>query len=403
MLKKTVQSYVNNIHVKLHSFLKRCLPFCYSVLYVPKKAVNHNQDIGNPFKGILRRKIMKKKILGTIFLLFCLTSTGLSASNDVMKRAQNMFKPIPEMPPDLKDNPATPAKLQLGTMLYFEPRLSSSGLISCNTCHNIGLGGVDLQETSVGHGWQKGDRNAPTVFNAIFNIAQFWDGRAEDLKEQAKGPPQAAIEMNTTPARLEATLKSMPEYVTLFREAFPGEKDPVTFDNTAKAIEIFEATLLTPNSRLDEYLRGNSTALHKEEQEGLILFMNKGCAPCHSGINLGGTGYFPFGVVEKPQSEITAGDTGRFKVTGVKSDEFVFKSPSLRNIALTPPYFHSGKVWSLREAVAIMGSAQLGISLTDNQINKIVKFLKTTTGEQPRVEYPILPPITDKTPKPKLD
>jgi cytochrome c peroxidase len=330
-------------------------------------------------------------------------STVLFAAEDIMERAQKMFKPIPENPPELKDNPITPSRLQLGTMLYFEPRLSASGLISCNTCHNIGMGGVDLLETSVGHGWQRGGRNAPTVFNSIFNLAQFWDGRAQDLREQAKGPPQAAIEMNTTPERLEETLKSMPEYVALFKQAFPQEKDPVTFDNTAKAIEVFEATLLTPDSPFDKYLKGDAAALTKEEQDGLKFFMEKGCAPCHGGINLGGTGYFPFGVVEKPQSNITAGDTGRFKVTGVKSDEYVFKSPSLRNITLTPPYFHSGKVWNLRDAVAVMGSSQLGISLTDDQVDAIVVFLKTTTGTQPKVEYPILPPITDKTPRPKLD
>jgi len=347
---------------------------------------------------------MQKKIGGTfICLLLCIMATGLSASEDVMERAQKMFKPIPDTLPTLKDNPITPSKLELGTMLYFEPRLSASGLISCNTCHNIGTGGVDLQETSVGHGWQRGGRNAPTVLNAIFNLAQFWDGRAQDLREQAKGPPQAAIEMNTTPERLEETLRSMPEYVALFKQAFPQEEDPVTFDNTAKAIEVFEATLLTPNSRFDKYIKGDKTALIKEEQEGLKFFMDKGCAPCHGGINLGGTGYFPFGVVEKPQSDITAGDTGRFKVTGVKSDEYVFKSPSLRNLALTPPYFHSGKVWNLKEAVAIMGSSQLGISLTDDQVNALVAFFRATTGTQPTIEYPILPPITDKTPKPKLD
>lgn len=345
------------------------------------------------------------KTVGGIFvcLLLCLMVTPLFAAEDLMEKAQKMFKPIPEEPPALIENSLTPSKLELGTMLYFEPRLSASGLISCNTCHNIGTGGVDLQETSVGHGWQRGGRNAPTVFNAVFNLAQFWDGRAQDLREQAKGPPQAAIEMNTTPERLEETLKSMPEYVALFKQAFPQEKDPVTFENTAKAIEVFEATLLTPDSRFDKYLKGDVRALTKEEQDGLKFFMDKGCAPCHGGINLGGTGYFPFGVVEKPQVDITAGDTGRFKVTGVKSDEYVFKSPSLRNIILTPPYFHSGKVWNVRDAVAIMGSSQLGISLNDDQVNAIVAFLKTTTGTQPKVEYPILPPITDTTPRPKLD
>ena len=325
------------------------------------------------------------------------------AADELMTRAQMLFKPIPREVPPLKDNVLSPEKIDLGRMLYFDPRLSASGLISCNTCHNVGLAGADLQETAVGHGWQKGGRNSPTVFNAIFNLAQFWDGRAQDLKEQAKGPPQAAIEMNSTPERVVETVKSMPEYDRLFKKAFSRESDPVTYDTIARAIEAFEATLLTPDSPFDRYLSGDATALSGEEQNGLKLFMDKGCAGCHGGINMGGTGYFPFGVVEKPKAEITADDTGRFKVTGAKSDEYVFKSPSLRNIALTAPYFHSGRVWSLRGAVAIMGSAQLGISLSDNETDHIVAFLRTATGRQPRIEYPILPVSTEATPKPKLD
>jgi cytochrome c peroxidase len=241
------------------------------------------------------------------------------------------------------------------------------------------------------------------VFNAVFNLAQFWDGRAQDLKEQAKGPPQAAIEMNSTPELVVKTVKSMPEYGRLFKKAFPQGSDPVTYDNIAKAIEAFEATLLTPDAPFDRYLKGESAALNAEELAGLQVFMDKGCVGCHGGINMGGTGYFPFGVVEKPQAEITAGDTGRFKVTGAKGDEYVFKSPSLRNIALTAPYFHSGKVWNLRGAVAIMGSAQLGITLADDDTDGIVAFLKATTGRQPRIEYPILPASTEATPRPKLD
>lgn len=347
--------------------------------------------------------MLKKMVIIGLSLHVVLFLPGLCAADELMTRAQMLFKPIPKEPPPLKDNALSPVKIELGTMLYFDPRLSASGLISCNTCHNIGTGGVDLQETAVGHGWQKGGRNSPTVFNAIFNLAQFWDGRAQDLKEQAKGPPQAAIEMNSTPERVVATIKSMPEYVNLFKKAFPQDSDPITYDSIAKAIEAFEATLLTPDAPFDKYLNGDSTALKGDEQTGLRLFMDKGCAGCHGGINMGGTGYFPFGVVEKPKAEITAGDTGRFKVTGAKSDEYVFKSPSLRNIELTAPYFHSGKVWSLRGAVAIMGSAQLGITLTDDETDSIGVFLKTATGTQPRIEYPILPVSTDATPKPTLD
>ncbi len=288
-------------------------------------------------------------------------------------------------------------------MLYFEPRLSASHLISCNTCHNLGTGGVDLQETSVGHGWQKGPRNAPTVLNAVFNIAQFWDGRAKDLADQAKGPVQATVEMNNNPQRVVATLKSMPEYRNLFALAFPKQKDHTSFENTVKAIEVFEATLLTPDSRFDEFLKGDAKALNSQEKEGLRLFIDKGCASCHNGINLGGNSYFPFGVVQNPGVEILPpGDKGRFKVTKTASDEYVFKVPTLRNIQLTPPYFHSGKVWSLKEAVSIMGSSQLGIKLDDNQTGKITIFLNSLNGEQVKTEYPILPANTEDTPKPIL-
>lgn len=344
----------------------------------------------------------KRACLATMLCLLCLTTTAL-AQSELLNRTQALFKPIPKMPPVLPNNQITTTKLELGKMLYFDPRLSKSGLISCNTCHNIGLGGADFQETSVGHRWQKGARNAPTVLNAVFNLAQFWDGRAADLKEQAKGPLQALVEMGNSPEQIMQTLASMPGYVDLFRKAFPGQPDPASFDNMVKAIEAFEATLLTPDSRFDKYLGGNEAELSQTEKEGLKLFMDKGCSSCHGGINMGGAGYYPFGLVEKPKEEITAGDFGRFKFTGVQSDQYVFKSPSLRNIDLTLPYFHSGKIWSLRSAVAVMGSAQLGITLSEDETGKIVDFLKTATGEQPRVEYPILPVPTMDTPRPRLD
>jgi cytochrome c peroxidase len=346
---------------------------------------------------------MKKlRLIAFLSVLLLAVSTAFS-EDDLMKKAQTRFKPIPKTVSGMKGKSFTPEKVELGKMLYFEPRLSSSALISCNTCHNVGMGGIDYQETSVGHRWQKGPRNAPTVLNSVFNIAQFWDGRAEDLKQQAKGPVQASVEMNNTPEMAIKTLKSMPEYIALFKKAFPGEADPVTFDNMAEAIEAFEATLLTPDSPFDRYLEGNKDALNPAQVEGLRLFMDKGCATCHGGINMGGEAYFPFGLVERPAAEIIAGDTGRYKITHSKSDEYVFKAPSLRNIELTPPYFHSGKVWDLKEAVKIMGAAQLGAALTAEEVDKIEGFLRTTTGVQPKVEYPILPAPTMQTPRPKLD
>jgi cytochrome c peroxidase len=346
---------------------------------------------------------MKKGTMLVLAAALVMLAPALYAGDGLMERAQKRFKPIPKAVPEIKGKSFTKEKVALGRMLYFEPRLSASALISCNTCHNVGMGGADFQETSVGHRWQRGPRNAPTVLNSVFNVAQFWDGRAEDLKEQAKGPVQASVEMNNTPEMTMQAVKSMPEYVALFKKAFPGPVDPVTFDNLAEAIEAFEATLITPDSPFDRYLHGKNDALTAPQKEGLALFLDKGCAACHGGMNMGGEAYFPFGLVEKPREEIIAGDTGRYKITQVKSDEYVFKSPSLRNIDLTPPYFHSGKVWDLKEAVGIMGSAQLGAALTEADMDRIAGFLKATTGTQPKVEYPILPAPTDRTPRPKLD
>lgn len=330
------------------------------------------------------------------------SSPAYAAANELLALSQTIFKPLPAEPPAIEGNPATPAKLELGKMLFFDPRLSASQLISCNTCHNVGLAGGDLQETSVGHNWQKGPRNAPTVMNAVFNSAQFWDGRAKDLAEQAKGPVQASVEMNNTPERVLETLGSMPEYVDRFAKAFPNEKTPLTFDNVARAIEVFEAVLLTP-APFDSYLRGDASALTDQEKAGLELFINKGCAGCHDGVNVGGSGYFPFGVVEKPGNEVmSADDKGRFQVTNTASDEYVFRAPSLRNVALTAPYFHSGKVWSLQEATSIMGSSQLGISLTPEDEKLLVAFMVSLNGAQPQIVYPLLPVSTAKTPKPIL-
>lgn len=324
-------------------------------------------------------------------------------ADDLIATANESFKPIPSVVPAVKGNAVTHERVELGRMLFFDPRLSRSGLFSCNSCHNLGVGGVDGLETSIGHGWQKGPRNAPTVFNAVFNIAQFWDGRADDLKAQAKGPVQAGVEMANTPDRVVATLQSMPDYVERFQRAFAGEADPVTFDNMAKAIEAFETTLITPASRFDQFLEGNLAVLTDQEKQGLGLFIDKGCAGCHNGINVGGEGYYPFGVVERPGADVLPEkDKGRFQVTKTADDDYVFRAGPLRNIALTAPYFHSGKVWDLQQAVAIMGEAQLGEQLAPAEVTAITAFLQTLTGEQPRVEYPILPPSTASTPRPEM-
>ena len=290
-----------------------------------------------------------------------IAATSAAAEDDLLKNAQAAFKPIPSVVPSVKDNAVTHEKIELGKLLFFDPRLSASEIISCNTCHNLGTGGVDAGPTSVGHGWQKGPRRAPTVYNAVFNIAQFWDGRAADLKAQAKGPVQASVEMNATPDHVIKTLSSMPEYVDWFKKAFPNEPAPVTFDNFAKAIEAFEATLITPAAPFDQFLEGDANALNAQQKAGLKLFIDKGCSSCHNGINVGGDAYFPFGVVEKPGADVLPpGDRGRVAVTKTASDEYVFRAAPLRNVALRAPYFHSGQIWTLKEAVGVMGEAQLG-------------------------------------------
>ncbi|MBI1867604.1 MAG: cytochrome-c peroxidase [Methylocystis sp.] len=333
-------------------------------------------------------------------LVFPLTAVA----GDLRQEASAVLAPITpaRVASVVKNNELTPAKTELGKKLFFDPRLSRSQIISCNSCHNLGTGGVDAGPTSIGHGWQKGPRRAPTVLNAVFNIAQFWDGRAEDLKAQAKGPVQAAVEMNNTPDLVEKTLRSIPAYVSEFQKAFPNEANAVSFDNMAKAIEAFEATLITPSSRFDRFLMGDEAAINDTEKRGLRLFLDKGCAACHGGVNVGGNGYFPFGVVEKPSEEIMPlADKGRQAVTKSAADEYVFRAAPLRNVALRAPYFHTGQVWALEDAVALMSVDQLGQKLSQEEIAAITAFLGTLTGEQPSVVYPILPARAKDTPRPQ--
>jgi len=344
---------------------------------------------------------MRRQLASTAAVLALLAAPALADDAALREQAKEVFEAIPMNGPDLGDNVMTRDRIDLGAMLFFDPRISASGIFSCQSCHNVGIGGVDGLETSIGHGWQKGPRNAPTVLNAVFNIAQFWDGRAPDLEQQAKGPVQAGVEMNNTPDQVTATLKSMDGYVTAFAAAFPGEADPITFDNFARAIESFEATLITPNSRFDQWLMGSDGALNEQEKRGLTAFMDEGCSSCHAGVNIGGQEYYPFGLIERPGGEVLPeGDRGRFAVTETVDDDYVFRAGPLRNIAITAPYFHSGVVWDLREAVQIMGTSQLGADLDDAEVDDIVAFLGTLTGEQPEVVHPILPVRTNATPKP---
>lgn len=343
-----------------------------------------------------------KKLLTSVAVLVVATSAFAAdpAPADLRASALEIFKALPSTTPAVANNPITPDKILLGKALFFDPRISASGVFSCNSCHNLATGGDDNLETSIGHGWQKGPRNSPTALNAVFNVAQFWDGRAEDLKAQAKGPVQAGVEMANTPVQVVATLKSMPQYVEWFTAAFPGEEDPVTFDNFAKAIEAFEATLVTP-APFDAFLNGDDAALTAEQKKGLALFIDKGCSTCHAGTNVGGEGYFPFGLIEKPGADVLPEkDKGRFAVTNTADDSYVFRAAPLRNVALTAPYFHSGKVWDLKQAVGVMGTAQLGEELKEDEVDLIVAFLGSLTGKMPEVTYPVLPAETDATPRP---
>ena len=307
------------------------------------------------------------------------------------------FQPLPANF-DSADNPGTPEKVALGQMLYHEKRLSKSQEISCNSCHGLGTFGVDNQKTSPGHNGQLGGRNSPTVYNAALHFAQFWDGRAATVEEQAKGPVLNPVEMAMPDAkRVEAVLNSMPEYVEAFKKAFPDDKKAVSFDNMAKAIGAFERKLATP-ARWDKFLGGDKMALTDAEKAGFNKFLDAGCMACHMGPGLGGSMYQKLGlVIPWPDQK----DQGRFEVTKNDADKMMFKVPSLRNVAKTQPYYHDGSIATLNEAVKLMAKHQAGKELSDADTASIVAFLGALTGEIPAdlAKEPVLPASTAKTPK----
>ncbi len=302
-------------------------------------------------------------------------------------------EPIQPIPIKFDDNRT---KTDLGMKLFFEPRLSKSGWISCNSCHNLATGGADNLPTSIGHKWLFGPINAPTVLNAKFNLAQFWDGRAGTLKEQAKGPIANPMEMASNHELAVNVLQSIPEYVKWFKEVYGDGK--ITIDTVADAIAAFEETLTTPNSRFDLWLNGYDDKISESERQGYELFKEKGCIGCHNGVGVGGSDYQKFGMVKPYRKDIQT--LGRYNVTKMENDKYVFKVPLLRNIELTAPYFHDASTWSLSEAVNSMAEYQLGVTLTNDERGNIVAFLKTLTGDQPSVIFPILPPSNENTPKP---
>lgn len=336
------------------------------------------------------------KILGLTAL-----ATTIALGSSLLTKVNNSgIKAIPasnyellKLIDDPKD-PITDAKVELGKKLYFDPRLSKSNLISCNTCHNLALGGADNVDAAIGHKWTANPShlNSPTVYNSVFFDAQFWDGRSAHLADQAQGPVQAGPEMAAPKSLVEERVNSIPEYVNEFKTAY-GDNVKINFERITSTIAIFEKTLVTP-SRFDQFMHGNENALSKEEKKGLNTFIDKGCASCHNGIALGGT-LQPFEVAAK----YTFAQIGDFKGNA----QGMVKTPTLRNISETAPYFHNGAIWSLKEAVKEMGSVQLGIKINDKDANDIVTFLKALTGTKPTVVYPVLPASTEKTPKPSFD
>jgi cytochrome c peroxidase len=353
---------------------------------------------------------LRRSILPALPPIFMLTMLAASCSKPappapaaqpaptINQASLQAFAPLPDAVPAARAS--SPAMIDLGRMLFYEPRLSKSQKISCNSCHDLATYGVDNQPTSDGHKGQRGTRNSPSVYNAAGHFAQFWDGRAPDVEAQAKGPVLNPVEMAMPgEARVVAVLTSMPDYVDAFTKAFPNEPKPVTYDNMAKAIGAFERKLMTP-SRWDALLKGDTTALTAEEKVGFETFVDSGCATCHNGALLGGGSYQRIGLAKAfPR----VADGGRMNITKAEADKAVFKVPSLRNVEKTGPYFHDGGTPTLEQAIRDMGEYQLGASLADKQVREIADFLKALTGKVDAgyVKAPALPKSTAKTPKPE--
>lgn len=310
------------------------------------------------------------------------------------------WEALPDTPPIPADNPQTREKIELGKRLFFDPRFSATGTVSCNTCHNLMAGGDDSRSVSMGVHGLVGPRNAPTVWNAAFHSVQFWDGRARSLEDQARGPVVAPVEMgmNSLEAAIER-VRRIPGYAAEFKQVFGGD-EPVTIDNAAKAVAAYERTLITPNSPYDRYVRGDKGALTEQQIRGMKAFEQLGCIACHRGPAFNGPtmpdgrGFyisFPFHKTEYTEKYGLKEDPGRFGVTGNAGDKNKFRVPTLRNVALTAPYFHNGRVRTLNEAVRIMAPSQLHERLAEQQIEDVVAFLNALTGEFPEQSLPRLP------------
>jgi len=333
-------------------------------------------------------------------LLYALSGIALLAGAAPADAGQ--WQALPESAPAPAENPTTAARAELGKMLYFDTRFSSTGTVSCFSCHNVMEGGDDHRPTSIGVHGQVGGRNAPTVWNAAFQSVQFWDGRASSLEEQSKGPPTNPIEMGMK--NLDETIgrvRAIPGYQPFFEAAF-GKGDVVTIDNAAKAVAAYERTLITPNSPYDRFVKGDKQAMTAQQQRGMETFTAVGCTACHSGPVFNGAAGLPVGQgffvkfptfpgsVYDKRYNLTA-DTGRFQVTGEEADRNMWRVPMLRNLTYTAPYFHNGSVTSLDEAVRVMGKTQLDRDLNDTEVRDIVAFLGALDGEFLQQTMPRLP------------
>jgi len=333
----------------------------------------------------------------SLFLLIASSSIATAAG----------WQALPETAPAPANNPTTAEKVELGKILYFDPRLSSTGTVSCNSCHNVMLGGEDNRAFSMGVHGKLGGRSAPTVWNSAFNSVQFWDGRADSLEAQAEGPVTAGVEMGMKNwAKVVARLKSIPGYAIAFQSAF-GEDAVISKENATKAIAAYERTLITPNSPYDRFVKGDETAMSKQQIRGMNTFAQTGCASCHSGAAFNGptmpagSGFyvnFPtFSDSPYVEQYDLLKDKGRGEVTQNSADDHKYKIPVLRNIALTAPYFHNGSVKNLDEAVRVMAKVQLNKTLSADEVTDIAAFLNALTGEFPKQTFPRLPATVGTT------
>jgi len=316
------------------------------------------------------------------------------ATPPLLEKARQLFKPLP-VSMATQEFPATAAQAALGRQLFFDPRLSLDGTVSCATCHRPALYGTDALPKSIGAEHRLNARNAPTVLNAALQFKAHWTGDRANVEEQAaKSLTGHASFGNPDPATVIQKIKALPGYAAEFRQAFPNDPEPVKPENWGKAIGAYERTLVTP-APFDAYLNGDANALAPQAQNGLKLFIDHGCVSCHNGVGIGGSSFQKFGVFEDywKQTGSQSVDEGRFTATKEPADKYVFKVPSLRNVAMTPPYFHDGSVATLPQAVSIMGKVQLGKVLSDQDVDDLVAFLNGLTGELPK-DFAVEPVLT---------